>query len=566
MKISSFLKIAASVLLSMLLVIGFNIYNMNKSFKSLKEIEMKQVEFIKSGQELVDASDYLTSKIQSYVQFGDKAQYDDYWKEVNETKTREKVVERFKKLGALEQELALIEKSQHNSDTLVETENQAINAVESGNFDLARSLVFGKNYDDNKAKIMDPVEEFREKLNTRVENEVLNAESKVRTAIIVMVLLIIAVAALVIGVFVFIAKKVNSLNVVGDILKELENSGGDLTARVNVSGKDEIGKISDSFNKVLETLQDIMISIKMESEHVNLAVDTISKDMFILDQNIEDISATTEEMSAGMEETAAASEEMDATSKKIEDAVESIATRAQEGSQSAGEIKERANALKITVVGSQRKAIELYEGTREDLLSAIEESRAVDKIGELSNAIMDITEQTNLLALNSAIEAARAGEAGKGFAVVAGEIKKLAEESKATAIEIQNITEVVVNSVQNLANSSQHILEFVNDQVVPDYEMLVDTGNKYSGDAEIVEDLVSGLSATSEELLTSINIMIRSIGEVTKATNESALGITDIAESSSGMLNMSKEMVSQVEKSKQSVGLLTNKISNFKVS
>lgn len=550
----------------MLLVIGLNIYNMNKAFKALETVEEKQVEFIKAGQELVDASGYLTNKVRSYVQFGDKSHYDDYWKEVNETKTRERVVAKFIDLGALEEELALIEKSQQNSDMLVETEDKAMKAVEVGDFELARNLVFDSTYDSNKEKIMGPVEEFREELSVRVANEVSNAKSKVRNSIIIMVLLILALGVLIIGVFMFVAKKVNSLNLIGNILKELENSGGDLTTRVNVSGKDEIGKISNSFNKVLETLQNIMISIKMESESVSVAVNTISKDVFKLDENIEAISATTEEMSAGMEETAAASEEMDATSKKIEDAVESIATRAQEGAQSAGEIKERANSLKTTVVGSQRKAIELYESTREDLLLAIEESRAVNKIGELSSAIMDITEQTNLLALNSAIEAARAGEAGKGFAVVAGEIKKLAEESKATAIEIQNITETVVNSVQNLTNSSQHILEFVNDQVVPDYEMLVDTGNKYSGDAEMVENLVSGLSATSNELLTSINIMLRSIGEVTTATNESALGITDIADSSGTMLNMSNEIVNQVEKSKNSVELLIDKVSNFKVS
>lgn len=565
MKISSFLKVSAAIILSMLLVIALNMISINKSFETLNEVKEKQVEFIKYGQELVDASDYLTNKVRSYVQFGDKVHYDDYWKEVKETKTREKVVEKLKELGALPEELALIEKSQQNSDVLVETENRAMKAVEAGDFELGRKLVFESNYDSNKAIIMAPVEEFREILSSRVAEEVSKAESNVKRDLIVMTLLIILLGVLIIWVFLFIAKKVGSLKRVGDILKELENSGGDLTARVTVSGRDEIGMISSSFNKVLETLQNIMISIKMESESVNLAVDTISKDMFKLDENIEEISSTTEEMSAGMEETAAASDEMDSVSKRIEDAVESIATRAQEGAVSAGEIKERANDLKVTVVRSQRKAIELYENTRENLLSAIEESKAVDKIGELSHAIMNITEETNLLALNSAIEAARAGEAGKGFAVVAGEIKKLAEESKATAIEIQNITQTVVSSVQNLANSSQHILEFVNNQVVPDYEMLVDTGNKYSGDAEMVEDLVSELSTTSEELQQSINVMIRSIAEVAKATNESALGITDIAGSSGSMLNMSKNMVDQVTKSKESVGLLTDKVSGFKV-
>lgn len=566
MKISSFLKIAGGAFLALLVVLGINIYLMGQSYKELEGSIERQIEFMELGQQLTDASDYLTDKAKSYVQFGEKVYYDEYWKEIEETKTRERVVERLKELGALDEELAFIEKAQQNSDALVKTEEKAMAAVEAGDLELARRLMFDEEYESNKALITTPVDEFKEALSVRAENEVLDAESNIERTIAFMAVLIVILAVFIIGVLIFIGRKVGSLNRVGVILKELENSGGDLTSRVEVKGKDEIGEISGSFNKVLESLQDIMISIKSESENMLVAVGSISTGMSKLDGSVEEISATTEEMSAGMEETAAASEEMNATSEEIETAVEAIATKAQEGALSAGEIRDRANSLKITAVKSQKKATEIYESTREDLLSAIEQSKAVDKIGELSTAIMDITEQTNLLALNSAIEAARAGEAGKGFAVVAGEIKKLADESKNTATEIQNITGTVVSSVQNLANSAQEILEFVNSQVVPDYEMLVETGNKYSGDAETVENLVGELSATSEQLLASINTMIRSIGEVTNATNESASGVSNIATSSGEMLNMSKDMVDQIEKAKQSVKLLSERIDNFKVT
>ncbi|OHW63314.1 methyl-accepting chemotaxis protein 4 [Andreesenia angusta] len=566
MKISSFLKLAGSVFMALLLMLGVNLYLMNQSFDELKASSQRQVDFLTLGQQITDSSDYLTDKIKSYVETGDKSHYDNYWKELNETKTMEKAITKLTELGALKEELALVEESVENSDALVVTEEKAMEAVAKGDLELARSLIFSETYESDKAIIDKPIEDFKSKLNERALSELKAAEDAVFLSIVFMVALIVILAILVLGVFVFITKKVGSLNEVGKILKELESSGGDLTARVDFSGKDEIGSISQSFNKVLESLQGMLISIRDESEQVLQASVSLSGGMESLDVSIEEISATTEEISAGMEETAAASEEMNATSEEIESAVEAIATKAQEGAVSAGEIRDRADSLKSTAISSQRKATEIYQNTRADLLSAIEQSKSVDKIGELSEAIMDITEQTNLLALNSAIEAARAGEAGKGFAVVAGEIKKLADDSKNTALEIQNIIGTVVSSVQNLANSSQEILEFINSQVVSDYEMLVETGNKYSGDAEMVETLVNELSATSEELLASIHTMIRSIGEVTNATNDSATGITDIATGSTEMLGMSKNMVDQIEKSKKSIENLFTKIDNFKLS
>ncbi len=103
----------------------------------------------------------------------------------------------------------------------------------------------------------------------------------------------------------------------------------------------------------------------------------------------------------------------------------------------------------------------MYKTNEKELSEAIEKSKSVEKINVLSEAILKITEQTNLLALNAAIEAARAGEAGKGFSVVAEEIRKLAEESNNTANEIQEITKIVVNAVENLANNSNKILTFI---------------------------------------------------------------------------------------------------------
>ncbi len=143
----------------------------------------------------------------------------------------------------------------------------------------------------------------------------------------------------------------------------------------------------------------------------------------------------------------------------------------------------------------------------------------VEHIGVLSDSIMNITSQTNLLSLNAAIEAARAGEAGKGFSVVAGEIRKLAEQSKDTIIQIQLVTSEVIEAVRELSDSSSDLLNFVSNQVTEDYEEFMNVGNRYSEDSDYVDSIMTDFSATTEELLSSIQSMTQVISEVANASS-----------------------------------------------
>ena len=273
--------------------------------------------------------------------------------------------------------------------------------------------------------------------------------------------------------------------------------------------KDDFGLLSVSLESMRSEMGSLIGDVKEEAVGIAGMIQDIDANVKALEEEIENVSATTEQLAAGMQETAASSEEINAMSHEIEDAAKGIATRSQDGAAEAKEV---------------------HEEIESSLTKALEDIKVVEQIGVLAESIMDITGQTNLLSLNASIEAARAGEAGKGFAVVADEIRGLAEQSQAAVGNIQEVTQNVTKAVENLAEDSKRLLEFVGNDVV---KSLADFGNmaeSYKSDASNVDALVTDFSASSEELLASIGGVMDAITEVSKAATEGATGTTDIAE------------------------------------
>ncbi|SEW12478.1 methyl-accepting chemotaxis protein [[Clostridium] fimetarium] len=345
-------------------------------------------------------------------------------------------------------------------------------------------------------------------------------------------------------------------------------ASGDFTVAISqdyLINKDETGRLARALNSMQTSVRELIKGVELEMSEVSRGVAVQALSVSDLLKEIEAVSATTQELAAGMEETAASSEEINATAVEIDQAVETIASKAQQGAIAASEISTRAGKIKENAVVSQESASKVYYSTQEKLKTAIEQSKAVDKIRVLSDTILQITAQTNLLALNAAIEAARAGEVGKGFAVVADEIKKLAEDSKSAANEIQNITGTVVTAVDNLSASAEDVLEFIDKQVLKDYDTLVVTGDQYNKDAEFIDELVTDFSATSEQLSASIQEMIKSIGQVSTAANEGAEGTTEIAEKVMTVVEKSEEVMKQSNNFKDNSDKLMKMVEKFKL-
>ncbi|WP_163338973.1 methyl-accepting chemotaxis protein [Desulfopila sp. IMCC35008] len=336
--------------------------------------------------------------------------------------------------------------------------------------------------------------------------------------------LITIVAVLVTAVLVSFAAIaiVKPLNNAVDGLKDIAEGEGDLTMRLQVTSKDEIGEMAHWFNTFIEKLQRIIKQISDNSKSVGDSseqLSSISEELLTgaedTSQRSTNVATSAEEMSANLNNVAAAMEESSTNANMV-------ATAAEEMSSTINEIAE--NAEKARGVSS-----DAVSQANNASASMQELTEAAGKIGKVTEAITEISEQTNLLALNATIEAARAGEAGKGFAVVANEIKELAKQTAEATLDIKNL----IDDVQNTSNTTS--------------EGIVQISDVITGVNDIVSTIASAVeeqTAATQEIANNIAQASQGIQEVNENVNQSssvATGISqDIAEVSSAAQDISK--------------------------
>jgi len=314
------------------------------------------------------------------------------------------------------------------------------------------------------------------------------------------------------------------------IISDIDNAHGDLTARIPVETKDEVGQLVMGINKLIEALQKIMKQIDNNSNGIDESVNRVFKLVESVDAKATDTSATMEELSAGMQEVSSTVINIDSGIEDVNQRVAVMAKGIYAGKDFAKEMKDRANELKHSGEASKNKAENMVMEIGSVLKESIENSKEVNKINELTTQILDISSQTNLLALNASIEAARAGDAGRGFAVVADEIRILADNSRTTANNIQEISEIVNDAVEALANNAEKMINFIEENVMPDYEKFTKTGDIYDKDATNVENMLQEFVEFSDKFTEKLSDFGDAIDTISHTIEESAKGVTAVAE------------------------------------
>lgn len=329
--------------------------------------------------------------------------------------------------------------------------------------------------------------------------------------------------------------------------------------------KDETGAMSRAVQEMNERLLDMVEKLEETGIIVLENAEQLKGSSNGVSEMCSDNSATTQELAAAMEESAATVANITQNIATVNEDAKGIMTLSRNGEEDSQKILERAKSLSNTTLEATERTKSMYEQVRKETEIAIEKSKAVDRINELTHTIMEISSQTNLLALNASIEAARAGESGRGFAVVADEIGNLASQTQNTVNDINVIIQEVYEAVNSMSACLNSSTEFLESTVLADYNGFMQVSEQYAADAGNFEANMKEIGEEIRELGTAIGEITEAIEGISKMTEESAEGITFIAEKTSEIVEKMADEENLVLVNQEKAQMLEELVERFTV-
>ena len=387
------------------------------------------------------------------------------------------------------------------------------------------------------SNITEQLDEAYSTLYSLIDDEVNNASTALDSqftlsdrANIIIFAILIATGSIIILAILKIVRPLQSANgQLSKIISDIDSSNGDLTSRININSHDEVGELVDGINLFIEKLQEIMKSIRSHSENILVSSKEIADKINESGNNTNEVSATMDEIAAAMQEISATVEELSSGSENIFESIIHLTDKINDGNVLTKDIQSRSLNYKTEIENEKTNAVAIINEIKNTLEQSIENSKEAAQIQSLTENILQIVSQTNLLSLNASIEAARAGEAGKGFSVVAAQISELAESSRTIAKNIQEISTLVTESVTGLSSDSKKLLEFVNNDVLTDYDKFVAISDNYYNDAVNVNNILEEFTNGTSALKTTMSEMNHGINDISTTIEESANGTNDIS-------------------------------------
>lgn len=322
--------------------------------------------------------------------------------------------------------------------------------------------------------------------------------------------------------------------------------------------QNQASQMTDNLTKTLE-------EIAQHAEQSSVIASNLLDQSHNIVAGMEENTASTEQIAAGMQQVSASTQQIIASAAEISAMLNDLTQKSAEGNQQAQEIEKRALNIQDKADRAKNTTIEMYQDIQARVQQAMEEARVVEQISGLAQNIAAIADQTNLLALNAAIEAARAGEHGRGFAVVADEVRKLAEGSASTVENIQSLTRQVRVALDNLLENTSSILEFINKDIMRDYNAMSEIGVQYKEDSIQFFHLTSLFNEQIEKISSSMKEINYALESTISIIQQSAVGAQEISRSSEGATQAAEAINEACQQMAEGTHKLESLVAEFKL-
>lgn len=327
----------------------------------------------------------------------------------------------------------------------------------------------------------------------------------------------------------------------------------------------EFKNVIESLNSSVEVLKDTMINVKSNSNDIASSSSEIDNMLTEVSLELEQSAAAVEEISASMQECSSSINEVDSIIKKVDTNTKTSVNISSDVLKLSDSIENQSNILHEEALNSKKNIEEIYNKCRTDLEQALNKVTVVKNISAMSESIMAISEQTNLLSLNASIEAARAGEHGKGFAVVANQVKKLAEQSQSAVSDIQDKVEEALDAVNILSNTSKELLQVVEEDIMNNYDKIIDVTLDYKKAGVDVKNISKDFSDISKQIMDSMNIITKNMDGLLQSIHDVSSSTNVIADNMSNVNSKNEDIVHKSHGNKDKSMKLLDVINKFKI-
>ena len=551
-KFLSIVSIVSVLLVFVMLIWNFSVSNEYDNLVYTQKLLINNIDMFEDG------SNYLTKEVRSFIATGNEENYNNYMREVNTNKRREKAVATLKQLGMTSEEENIINEILALSDELVPLEEKAMELTRDGQINQAIGYVYSPKYNKNinemeilTTQLYDLAEARLEKLMSKSGNiidiSLYCTFVSLSFVILFQIFVILYVVRYIIGPVLKIEKGMTEISN-GNLnfklnVEENESEIGILAKAVNTT-RDNTNNIIADIGYITGELADGNFTVESENEAAYMGdyrpiIDSLnelkkkqSATLVQIDAAAEEVSIGSEQVSNGAQGTAQGATEQASSIEELSSIIKTVAEKTETNNQSI----ESAN----TLAHKAGEEVMLGNEKMHEMVDAIKEiSTKSDEIANIIKTIEDIAFQTNILALNAAVEAARAGDAGKGFAVVADEVRNLASKSADAA---KNTTVLIQASLDSVQKGT-----VIADETAEKLRNVVESTN------EIV-NVIREISAVSEEqskMSVEISDGINQIASVVQTSSATAEESAAASEELSGQANMMKSLIKQFRLEKQ---------------